>query len=224
MFFHNPKSNFIFIYTPLAIPQIGENIKHYMIGSKDVDLNEYKGKKDILPYMAYSLNIKAELGAEEWDSNYTFGIIRNPFDYMIEMYEFYVNGPVDRIAWCKGIKETKDAIKEQHRIKSRGFAKWVLDDKDYDYLHSFPFCGPRLTSQLVWLSEVNDIFCFENTTPLLNKLFKVTKTTLPSFAGVPTKRELKNKRADYYDRNPKVVDLITDSFREEIKMFNFTVG
>ena len=225
MFFHNPKHNFIFVYTPLIISAIPQNIRYYILGGENIEVNQYNETKNILPnHFCYSLDIKYAIGKEEWDKNYTFGIVRNPFDYMIEMYEFFTEGPSDRVAWCRGIREVKDAVKEQHRLKSRGFKRWMLEDKDYDYLHSSPFCGPRLTSQMIWLSEVEDVFCFEDSTPLLNKLFKVTQTTIPSFRGVPTKRELQNKRANYYDQDNELIDLVASSFKDEIDKFKFTVG
>jgi len=222
MFFHNNKYNFIFVYTPLIVSAIPENIRHYILGGKDSEVNEYKNKKNILPNLCYSLNIKHAIGEDEWNNNYTFGIVRSPFDYLIDMYEFFTEGPPDRVAWCRGIKETKDAVKEQYRLKSRGFRNWLLNDRNYDYLHSSPFCGPRLTSQMVWLSEVNDVFCMEQTTPLLNKLFELSRITLPSFQGVPSQKDLKIKRASYFGRDNELIDLVTGSFKQEIERFGFS--
>ena len=104
MFFHNPKHNFIFVYTPLIISAIPQNIRYYILGGENIEVNQYNETKNILPnHFCYSLDIKYAIGKEEWDKNYTFGIVRNPFDYMIEMYEFFTEGPSDRVAWCRGI-------------------------------------------------------------------------------------------------------------------------
>ena len=224
MFLYNQKHNFIHVDIPLGIPAVSTTIKNF-IGSDDVKLipNKYKDKENILPYFCYSVDLKNKIGEENWNNTYTFGVVRNPYDYMIALWEYYVDGPSDYIAWCKSITETSDAVREQYRIKSRGFDNWLLEDKDYDYLHSFPFCGDRLTSQTVWLSEVNDIFSFENTTPLLKKLFELTEVPLPSFKGdVPLAKDLKKKRAIYFGNSKKAVDLIGDSFKKEIEMFNYT--
>ncbi len=223
MFFHNPEHNFIYVYTPLCVSAVPDNIRHYILGSKGVELNQYKDKHNILPNMCYSLDIKHMIGEKEWKKNYTFGVVRNPFDYVIAMFEYFTEGSYEKIAWCRGLKEPKEAIKEQYRLKSRGFEQWLLQDKDYDYLHAMPFCGYRLTSQLVWLSEVDDVFSYEESTPMLNSLFAKTKTTLPSFRGGPDKKELKRKRASYFGSNKKLIDLVADSFKDEIEMFNFTV-
>jgi len=224
MFIHNPKYNFIYVRIPLEITAVLHTVKDFIdADNAKLITNKYKDKENILPHFCYSLDIKNRIGEENWNNAYTFGVVRNPYDYMIALWEYYVDGPPDNIAWCKSITETADVIREQYRIKSRGFSNWLLEDKDYDYLHSFPFCGDRLTSQTVWLSEVNDIFAFENTTPLLNKLFELTGIPLPSFKGdVPHPKELMKKRATYFGNNKKAVDLIGDSFKKEIEMFNYT--
>ena len=222
MFFYNPKHNFLFVNIPLEIGALPQTIRMYLPGEKEVTENKYKDLKKIPPYYCHSTEIKNRIGDENWDNTYTFGIVRNPFDYIIAMWEYYTASSAEKIAWCRGIKDQSEAVREQHRLKSRGFTKWLLEDRDYDYLHSFPFCGDRLTSQTVWLSDVNDIFSFEQTTPLLAKLFELTKITIPSFkGGVPKRKELQSKRASYFGQSKEAVDLIADSFKREIEMFNY---
>jgi len=221
MFLYNQKYNFLHVSVPLEIPAISANITEFIDSNNEKLVpNKYKKQEKILPHYCYSVDLKDKI--EDWDTIYTFGIVRNPYDYMIGLWEFYTEGPSDNIAWCKNLTETSDAVREQYRIKSRGFVQWLFDE-DYKYLHSFPFCGDRLTSQTVWLSEVNDIFSFENTTPLLDKLFKLTGIPLPSFkGGTPTTKELQKKRASYFGNSKKAVNLIADSFKTEIEMFNYT--
>ena len=221
MFIANEKHKFIFVDIPLSIQQIPETINDYVLDCCPV--NSYKKHKNILPFFCYSVDIKNKIGPTEWKKLYTFGVIRNPFDRMVDMFDFFATGPVDRIAWCRGIKNTKAAIREQHRLQSRGFVKWLTDDKDYEYLHTTPFCGHRLTPQVNWLSEVKEIFSFEHTSPLLNKVFKLTQTTLPSYRGVMTKRERLEKRASYFKSSQPAIDLVADSFKEDIKMFKYTI-
>ena len=217
MFVANEKKKILFVNHPLAVDQVAETLETYIPDNNPK--NEYKGEKDILPYFCYSIDIKNKIGAKEWDKLFTFGVIRNPFDRMIEMYEFFTEGSYERLAWCRGIKETKEAIREQHRLKSRGFVKWLTDDPAYDHLHTAPFCGYRFTPQVNWLSEVNEIFTYEKSSPLLNKVYKKTKVTLPSFKGVQDQKKAKIKRANYYKLKPKAIEIVTDSFCIDIEIF-----
>jgi len=216
MFIANEKYKMLFVEQPLAMDQVGQTIEHYI--HENNKRNEYKGKKNILPHFCYSIDIRNQIGVKEWKNLYTFGVIRNPFDRMIDMYEFFTEGTYERLAWCRGIKDSKEAIREQHRLKSRGFTKWLTDDTFYDHLHTAPFCGYRFTPQVNWLSEVNDIFTFEKSSPLLNKVYKLSQTTLPSFKGVDEQKKIKIKRAKYYKTQPKAVEIVSDSFREDIKI------
>ena len=88
----------------------------------------------------------------------------------------------------------------------------------WNYLHTAPFCGERFTPQVNWLSEVNDIFTYEKSSALLNKVYKITKVTLPSFKGVQEQKQTKIKRASYYKLKPKAIEIVTDSFKEDIKL------
>ena len=216
MFIANEKHKMLFVDLPVSMDQVSYTIGEYILDNNKK--NVYKGKKNILPYFCYSIDIKNEIGVKEWNKLYTFGVIRNPFDRMISMYEFFTEGTYERLAWCRGIKESKEAIREQHRLKSRGFTKWLTDDPVYDNLHTAPFCGYRFTPQVNWLSEVNDIFTFEKSSSLLNKIYKISKTTLPSFKGVAEQKEIKMKRANYYKLKPKAIEIVADSFREDIKI------
>ena len=63
-----------------------------------------------------------EVSKEEWDKLYTFGVIQNPFDRIIDMYEFLTEDTSDRVAWIKGIKDRKEAVREQHRLKSKYYS------------------------------------------------------------------------------------------------------
>ena len=216
MFIANEKHKMLFVDLPVSMDQVSYTIGEYILNNNKK--NVYKGKKNILPYFCYSIDIKNEIGVKEWNKLYTFGVIRNPFDRMISMYEFFTEGTYERLAWCRGIKESKEAIREQHRLKSRGFTKWLTDDPVYDHLHTAPFCGYRFTPQVNWLSEVNDIFTFEKSSSLLNKIYKISKTTLPSFKGVAEQKEIKLKRANYYKLKPKAIEIVADSFREDIKI------
>ena len=216
MFIANEKHKMLFVDLPVSMDQVSYTIGEYILDNNKK--NVYKGKKNILPYFCYSIDIKNEIGVKEWNKLYTFGVIRNPFDRMISMYEFFTEGTYERLAWCRGIKESKEAIREQHRLKSRGFTKWLTDDPVYDHLHTAPFCGYRFTPQVNWLSEVNDIFTFEKSSSLLNKIYKISKTTLPSFKGVAEQKEIKLKRANYYKLKPKAIEIVADSFREDIKI------
>jgi len=216
MFIANEKHKMLFVDLPVSMDQVSYTIGEYILNNNKK--NVYKGEKDILPYFCYSIDIKNKIGVKEWNKLYTFGVIRNPFDRMISMYEFFTEGTYERLAWCRGIKESKEAIREQHRLKSRGFTKWLTDDPVYDHLHTAPFCGYRFTPQVNWLSEVNDIFTFEKSSSLLNKIYKISKTTLPSFKGVAEQKEIKLKRANYYKLKPKAIEIVADSFREDIKI------
>ena len=216
MFIANEKHNILFVNHPLSVDQVTQTIEMYI--PENNKKNEYKGEEKILPHFCYSIDIRNRIGIEEWKKLYTFGVIRNPFDRMIDMYEFFTEGSYERLAWCRGIKENKEAIREQHRLKSRGFVKWLTDDPAYDHLHTAPFCGYRFTPQVNWLSEVNDIFTFEKSSSLLNKIYKISKTTLPSFKGVAEQKEIKLKRANYYKLKPKAIEIVADSFREDIKI------
>ena len=216
MFIANEKYKMLFVDYPLSMDQVSFTIEQYIHDNNKK--NEYKGQKDILPYFCYSVDIRNKIGIKEWKKLYTFGVIRNPFDRMIDMYEFFTEGTYERLAWCRGIRESKEAIREQHRLKSRGFTKWLTDDPAYDQLHTAPFCGYRFTPQINWLSEVNDIFTFEKSSPLLNKIYKLSKTTLPSFKGVAEVKATKLKRANYYKLKPKAIEIVADSFREDIKI------
>ena len=216
MFIANEKHKMLFVDLPVSMDQVSYTIGEYILDNNKK--NVYKGKKNILPYFCYSIDIKNEIGVKEWNKLYTFGVIRNPFDRMISMYEFFTEGTYERLAWCRGIKESKEAIREQHRLKSRGFTKWLTDDPAYDHLHTAPFCGYRFTPQVNWLSEVNDIFTFEKSSSLLNKIYKISKTTLPSFKGVAEQKEIKLKRANYYKLKPKAIEIVAASFREDIKI------
>ena len=87
MFFYNPKHNFIFVNIPLEIGALPQTIRMYLPGEKDVTENEYKDLKKIPPNYCHSTELKNRIGDENWDNNYTFGIVRNPFDYIIAMWE-----------------------------------------------------------------------------------------------------------------------------------------
>ena len=216
MFIANEKHNILFVNHPLSVDQVAETIELYI--PENNKKNEYKQEKNILPHFCYSIDIRNRIGEKEWKKLYTFGVIRNPFDRMIDMYEFFTEGSYERLAWCRGITETKEAIREQHRLKSRGFVKWLTDDPAYDYLHTAPFCGERFTPQVNWLSEVNDIFTYEKSSALLNKVYKMTQVTLPSFKGVQDQKKIKIKRANYYKLKPKAIEIVADSFKEDIKL------
>lgn len=221
MFFYNPKFNFFFIDTPLSVQGIPLNIRNYIHSGEKATVkpNVFNGRTIMPSRFCYSAELKQIVGPKIWDEAYTFGVIRNPFDYVVAMYEFYVDGPVDRIAWSRGIKEPAEALREQYRLRSRGFLNWLTVDEDYNYLHSSPFCGYRFTPQSAWLTETNDIFCFENTTPMLNKIFALTKTTLPSFRA-ETQKELKEKRAGYFKGSTAATTLVTDSFKADFEILN----
>ena len=216
MFIANEKHKLLMVDYPLSIIQVIKTLEEYLFENNKI--NEYKKEKDILPHFCYSVDIRNKIGLKEWKKLYTFGVIRNPYDRMIDMYEFFTEGTYERLAWCRGIKESKEAIREQHRLKSRGFTKWLCDDPHYDHLHTSPFCGYRFTPQVNWLSEVNDIFTFERSSPFLNMIYKLTKTTLPSFKGIALQKDIKIKRASYYKKHPKAIEIITDSFKEDIKI------
>jgi hypothetical protein len=49
-------------------------------------------------------------------------------------------------------------------------------------------------------------------------VYKKTKVTLPSFKGVQDQKKAKIKRANYYKLKPKAIEIVTDSFREDIKI------
>jgi len=216
MFIANEKYKLLMVDHPLSVKQITDTIQEYIHDNNKK--NEYKGEKNILPYFCYSLDIRNKIGKNEWDKLYTFGVIHNPYDRMIDLYEFFTEDTYERIAWCKGITDSKEAIREQHRLRSRGFTKWLTDDPTYDHLHTAPFCGYRFTPQVNWLSEVNELFTYEKSSALLNKIFKLTKTTLPSFKGTIGQRDLKARRASYYKSKPKAIEIVTDSFKEDIKV------
>ena len=222
MFIANEDYNFLYVDHPLSVKQVPESVKQYIL--KCNEANIYKGKEKILPYFCYSIDIKNAIGKEEWDNLYTFGVIHDPFDRIIDMYEFLINDTSDRVAWIKGIKDRKEAVREQHRLKSRGFAKWLTDDSSYDYLHTSPFCGYRFTPQINWLSEVNDIYSFHHTSPLMNKLFKLAKTTIPSFRNLLSTRELQQRRDLHFKGHQKAIDLIEDVFKEDIKVIKEAKG
>ena len=101
MFLYNQKHNFIHVDIPLGIPAVSTTIKNF-IGSEDIKIipNKYKDKENILPYFCYSVDLKNKIGEENWNNTYTFGVVRNPYDYMIALWEYYVDGPSDYIAWC----------------------------------------------------------------------------------------------------------------------------
>ena len=90
MFVANEKKKILFVNHPLSVDQVAETLETYI--PENNPKNEYKGEKDILPYFCYSIDIKNKIGAKEWDKLFTFGVIRNPFDRMIEMYEFFTEG------------------------------------------------------------------------------------------------------------------------------------
>ena len=46
----------------------------------------------------------------------------------------------------------------------------------------------------------------------------MTKVTLPSFKGVQEQKEIKIKRANYYKLKPKAIEIVADSFKEDIKL------
>ena len=92
----------LFVDLPVSMDQVSYTIGEYILDNNKK--NVYKGKKNILPYFCYSIDIKNEIGVKEWNKLYTFGVIRNPFDRMISMYEFFTEGTYERLAWCRGIK------------------------------------------------------------------------------------------------------------------------
>ena len=216
MFIASDEINFLYVDYPLSVQQVPESLKQYIL--KCNEANTYKEKENILPYFCYSIDIKNAISKEEWDKLYTFGIIHNPYDRIIDMYEFLTEDTSDRVAWIKGIKDRKEAVREQHRLKSRGFIQWLVDDKSYDYLHTSPFCGYRFTPQINWLSEVKDIYSFHHTTPLMNKLFELAGVTMPSFKGLKSSAELKYRRDRYFKGNQKAIDLIEDLFKEDLNI------
>jgi hypothetical protein len=215
----NTNLKFVFVDTPLSISAIRNSLLQYVRGTTaDLKLPTPIRYNDLKYLEAYQ-----HLRQEDY---WSFGVIRNPFDYMIALYEYYVKGSPDNVAWCRGIELERDAVRERQRLQSRGFDRFVLggEECDYAYLHSRPFCGDKFTQQSLWLDGVDNIYTFENITPLLNDLFERGGGTLPSYNDgdhVPHPSDLQALRKKYYT-NPDVVELITIKFQQDFQIGGYS--
>jgi hypothetical protein len=214
----NEKLGFLFFDTPLSIQGIRRSLKRYVPGTTELPFSSTVPLRyvDLLYNPLYNNLIES-------CNKLTFGVIRNPFDYMIAMYEYFINGSTEAVSWHGKIALEKDALREQMRLASRGFDNFVLNDKDYQYLHSRPFCGNKFTQQTMWLHGVQKVYKFDDITPLLNDLFKIGGGTLPAYmdGDVPPAQDLASKRKRYYT-NPLVVDMITKMFPEDFRIGEFS--
>lgn len=194
----------VFVHPPLS----GGNSVCRSFGF-DPDVPTHVNGHTLLAH-ATAEEIRDVLGAEAYDSRWSFAVFRNPWKRMVSMFYRYTWETKLRKHFGEG--ETFETVKE----KTKTFRGFVLDYPD-NPLHGTS--GRMRDSQFFWARGVNDIFDMEDPRNLERRMlgFGLAHGIAYDHRN-PRRPDVPYQ--EYYDEETH--KLVETWFAEDIALFNYT--
>lgn len=194
-------NRFIFVHVPKTAGKSLRSvlIEHgsYLPDTPELYLNPNLPTRD--PRHARGFKIAAYVGAEDWQSYYSFGFVRNPWDRLVSLYHFVLKTPRHRI---------------HDEVSNMDFTSFALYFLSHDPEPMWNWLADESGNKIV-----SDVYRFEDLSECYEKIMKRCEIAHPPPLPHLNKSDRGHYRHYYSDNIAEKVQYL---YHHEISLFDYS--